>query len=105
MSIWALASPAEAALPVAEAFVLTLARSSRSLLGLGATAGLLMLFKPLLVGILQAALLVIRPRRTLEQRGARQRLSASLLLSRMARQFDTEQPNQAAELRALASRD
>lgn len=105
MSIWALAFPAEAAIPVVETLALTAARMSRPLLGVGLGAGLLVLFKPLLIGLLQAALLVVRPRRTLEQRSARQNLRDMLLLYRLARQYDESQPNQAAELRALASRD
>jgi hypothetical protein len=105
MSIWALAFPAEAALPLVEKFALAAVRSSRPLLGLGAAAGLLMLFKPLLIGILQAALLLLRPRRTLAQRSARQRLRDVVLLERLARRMEASQPNQAAELRALAARD
>lgn len=105
MSIWALAIPAEAALPMAEALAVTAARFSRPLLGLGAIAGFLMLFKPLLIGILQAGLLVLRPRRTLAERGQRQRLADALLLNRLARRLEESQPNQASELRLLASRD
>jgi len=105
MSIWALAFPAEVALPLAETMALSAARLSRPLLGLGATAGLLMLFKPLLIGILQAMLLLLRPRRSLEQRSAHQHLHDVLLLNRLARHVEKSQPNQAAELRALASRD
>lgn len=105
MSIWALAFPVEAALPLAETAVVTAARFSRPLLGLGATAGLLMLFKPLLIGILQAAILVLRPRQSLAQRSAAQKLRDALLLNGLARHIEESQPNQAAELRALASCD
>lgn len=105
MSIWSLAFPAEVALPLAETVTLSAARFSRPLLGLGATAGLLMLFKPLLTGILHAMLLILRPRRSLEQRSAQQHLRDVLLLNRLARHFDESQPNQAVELRAMASRD
>ncbi len=105
MSIWAVGFPAEAAIPLVETLALNIARAARPLLGLGATAGLLMLFRPLLIGILQAGLLVIRPRLTLAQRSARQKLHDMLLVDRLARHFDESQPNQAAELRALAARD
>jgi|GEM_PF-2355320 len=105
MSIWALAFPAEAAVPVVEAIALTVVRASRPLLGVGLGAGVLLLFKPLLIGLLQAALLMVRPRRTREQRSARQKLSDMLLLGRLARQCAESHPNQAAELLALAARD
>lgn len=105
MSIWALAFPAEAAAPVVEAIALTAVRASRPLLGVGLGAGLLLLFKPLLIGLLQAALLVVRPRRTREQRSARQKLADALLLGRLARQCAESHPSQAAELRMLAARD
>jgi hypothetical protein len=43
----------------------------RGLLGVSALAGLLIFFKPLLVGIFRALVLVVRPRRTKEQQRAR----------------------------------
>lgn len=104
MSIWVIGFPAEAAGPLAETLALMAIRVTRPLLGLGATAGLLMLFKPLLIGVLKAALLVLRPRRSLAQRSAQQQLHDALLLNCLARQVEASQPNQAAELRALAAR-
>lgn len=105
MSIWAIGFPAEAAISVVETLALMLARFSRPLLGWGALAGVMLLFKPLLIGLLQAALLVIQPRRSLSQRSARERLRDALLLARLVNHFETSHPSQAAELRLLAARD
>jgi hypothetical protein len=112
MSVWALAFPAEAAIPVVESLVLVATRFVRPLLGLGAMAGLLVLFRPLLVGLLRAALLLIRPRQTLAQRTVRQeardrrnRLRQSQHLLRLAQDFDASQPSLAAELRGFTARD
>ena len=65
-------------------------------------AALLLLFRPLLVGLLRAALLVLRPRRSREQRAARAAMRDRRLLQRM---INAEcSPSHAAELRALAAR-
>jgi hypothetical protein len=90
-------------LPAAEAFAGT-AGVVRPLLGLGIIAALLVAFKPLLVGVLRAALLVISPRKSLEERNARRKVKSALAVNLLAREFDATQPNQAAELRSLASR-
>lgn len=112
MSVWALAFPAEAAVTVVESLVLVATRFVRPLLGLGAMAGLLVLFRPLLVGLLQAALLVIRPRQTRAERSVRQearnrraKLRQTQHLLRLAQDFDASQPSQAAELRGFTARD
>ena len=75
-----------------------------TLVGLGLLLVLLMVFKPLLVGLLRAALLVLQPRLSLEERGARRTLRGALLLNRMARDLDCSQPGLAAEMRVLAGR-
>jgi hypothetical protein len=74
----------------------------RAALGLSAFAGFIMFFKPLLLGIARALVLTVRPRRTKEERIARSQL-------RNARQFQrilnaSQDPSQAAELRALSAR-
>ena len=71
-------------------------------LGLSILAGFLMLFRPLLMGLFRALVLTVRPRRTKEERIARRQL-------RDARQFQriinaSQDPSQAAELRALSAR-
>lgn len=76
----------------------------RPLLGLGIVAALLIVFKPLLVGLLRAALLVIKPRRTFESRRSAAMLEGFLMMNRMARELDSSQPGLATELRAIAAR-
>jgi hypothetical protein len=104
MSILAIAFPAEAAIPVAQAVVGAVAGVARPLIGLGIFATLLVLFKPLLKGILRAGLLVISPRKSLKDRKANDNMQGVLMLNRMARELDLSQPSLAAELRLLASR-
>ncbi|OGB20561.1 MAG: hypothetical protein A3I66_05790 [Burkholderiales bacterium RIFCSPLOWO2_02_FULL_57_36] len=94
MLISSLAIPAEA-----------FASAARPLIGLGIFAALLVVFKPLVAGMLHAAMLVITPRKPLEERKAREKFQGILMLNRMARQYDSTQPNLAAELRSLAARD
>lgn len=105
MSILTIAFPAEAALPAAQAFAANAVAIARPLLGLGVLAALILTFKPLLVGLLRAALLVVKPRRSLEERAARRTLQSVLMLNRMARDLDSTQPGLANELRSIASRN
>ena len=77
---------------------------ARPLFGLGALAAFFMMFKPMLLGLLQAARLVFSPRLTLEERKSRRTLQGVLMLNRMARDIEQFEPNQAAELRQLAGR-
>ncbi|MES2015807.1 MAG: hypothetical protein V4484_04865 [Pseudomonadota bacterium] len=65
-------------------------------------AVLLYVFRPLLVGVLRAALLVVRPRLTLEQRKARAHMRDMRLLEKMI--AAASGPSDAAELRAIAAR-
>ncbi|KRB94178.1 hypothetical protein [Noviherbaspirillum sp. Root189] len=104
MSILSIAFPAEAALPALQAFAGTAVSAVRPVVGLGIVAAFLLAFRPLLIGLLRAALLVIKPRQTLEQRSERRILQSVLLLNRMARDLDGLDPSQARELRALAAR-
>lgn len=64
MSVLAIAFPAEAAVPVAQAFISV----AFPLIGIGVFAVLLMFFKPLIAGILRAARFVITPRKSLKER-------------------------------------
>lgn len=104
MSIFNIAFPAEAAIPVAQAFAGVAANAVRPLIGLGIFATLLMLFKPLLSGLLRAALLLVAPRKSLKERTAAAKLKSVLTLHRMARDCERFEPSLAAELRYLASR-
>lgn len=104
MSTIALAFPAQAAIPVAQAFISNVFSAIRPLVGLSAFVAFIMLFKPLLMGVVHAVLLVFKPRHSLEERQRRHNLRGVLMLNRMAKDFDVSQPNLAAELRLLASR-
>ncbi|HZW14010.1 MAG TPA: hypothetical protein VFF81_12575 [Noviherbaspirillum sp.] len=105
MSILTVAFPAEAALPAFQVFAANALSIARPLLGLGILAALLVVFKPLLIGVLRAALLVIRPRKSLEERSSRRMLESVLLMNRMARDVEGSHPSLAAELRSIASRN
>jgi hypothetical protein len=105
MSFLNVALPFSAVLFAAEAFGFMLAGAVRPLLGLGAVAAFAVVFKPLLSGLLRAALLAIKPRQPIEIRNQCRRLAEARSMQRMAREFDDTQPGLAAELRWLASRD
>ena len=74
----------------------------RGLFSLAAVAGLLVFFRPLLVGIVRAMYLVVRPRLTKEERLARRHMRDAQMLQRMIN--SSHGPSHAAELRALAAR-
>ncbi len=105
MSFLAIAFPVEAAVPLAQTLIGASAALLRPLLGLGMLVTLLMVFKPLVVGILRAALVLVKPRKSLEQRVLQHRFNGVRLLNRMANDYAGSQPNFAAELRNLAGRD
>ena len=98
MSIFAFALPAETALLDLSVLLSTAIAAVRPLLGLGAIAAVGMYFKPLLSGILRAALLLIKPRKSLEQRIARNKIIGRKLARRMANDHAGSQPNLAAEV-------
>ena len=100
MSVLAIAFPFEAAVSVAGVAI----GAARPLLGLSLFATLLLLFKPLLKGLLQAGLLLLSPRKSLEERRLVQKIRSVKLLNRIASGYEVSQPNLAAELRQLASR-
>lgn len=68
----------------------------------GAVIALALVFRPLLVGTLRAALLVLRPRRTRAERAARAHLRDMRMLQQMINA--SSGPSHAAELRAIAAR-
>lgn len=104
MSIVTIATPFQAALPMGQAFFSSAFAVARPLFGAGALMTFVMMFKPLITGVLQAIRLVFNPRLSLEERNSRRTLRGVLLLNRMARDLDQSHPSQAAELRMLASR-
>ena len=66
-------------------------------------AALLVIFRPLLGGLLRAGLLVLRPRLTRDELKARAHMRDRQLLDRMI--ASSSGPSHAAELRAMAARD
>jgi hypothetical protein len=72
------------------------------LLGVSASAGLLVYFKPLLTGIVRALVLTVRPRLSREQQAARRHMRDAQLFKRMINA--SQGPSDAAELLALAAR-
>jgi hypothetical protein len=104
MSIFALAFPVQSAIPVAQAVAGFIANIARPLLGVSLVVTLLMIFKPLVIGILRAALLVLQPRLSRAERTSRRILRSVTMLNRMANELDSTQPSLAAEMRLLACR-
>ncbi|WP_395404036.1 hypothetical protein ACHMW6_34555 [Pseudoduganella sp. UC29_106] len=64
---------------------------------------LLVVFKPMLFGIAKAAMLVVKPKLTKEERLQRRQMRDAMMLKRMLNSMDGS-PSHVAELRALASR-
>jgi hypothetical protein len=69
----------------------------------GATVALLILFKPLLRGCARAAVLVVKPKLTKEERLQRRQMRDAMMLKRMLNTSECG-ASHAAELRAMASR-
>jgi len=78
--------------------------AARPLLGMGILATMLVVFKPLITGVLRAALLIISPRQTKDEKVASRNLRNVMAINSVARDLDSTSPSMAAELRALASR-
>ena len=104
MSMLSMIFPMQAALPAAQAVAGSAVGIARPLLGVSAFAAVLLAFKPLLSGVLRAALLAISPRQTVEERNRRTKMQGVLMLNQMARDLDATQPSLAAELRSFAGR-
>lgn len=77
---------------------------ARPLIGLSLLAAFLLAFKPLLAGLLRAAVLSLKPASDAGD-DARRKLKSIRMLHRMADSVEHLQPNQAKELRGLAARD
>ncbi len=101
MSYLTIAFPAGAAFLASQA----LFHAIRLLLGFALLAALTLIFKPLIGGLLRAALLLVAPRKSHIERVAHTRVNGAMALNRMARELDATQPGLAAELRNLATRD
>ena len=105
MSMLAMTYPVQAAVPAVQTVLRAALLVARPLFGLGAMMTVLLAFKPMLAGFLRAIKLTFVPRLSREERKGRLAMQASLLLNRMAREVEPNQPNFAAELRYLASHD
>ncbi|MFT5643075.1 MAG: hypothetical protein ACI83P_000615 [Janthinobacterium sp.] len=75
----------------------------KTLMSMALVAGLLSLFKPLLLGVARALVLVVKPRLSKEQRLARRQMNDTMLRNRMLHAMDGSASSQAADLRALES--
>ncbi|GGC95248.1 hypothetical protein [Undibacterium terreum] len=104
MTFLNLAFPLQSAVPVAEMAVSSVVGAARPLLGMGILATMLVVFKPLITGLLRASLLLISPRLTKDEKVASRNLRNLLAINNVARDLDSTSPSMAAELRALASR-
>lgn len=100
MSVLSIAFPFEAAF----AFAGVAASAARPLIGISVFATLFLVFKPLIKGLLHAAVLLVSPKKSIEDRRNEDKFKTVKLLHRMAREYDSTQPNLAAEMRQLASR-
>ncbi|MBY0555682.1 MAG: hypothetical protein K2P77_00595 [Burkholderiaceae bacterium] len=69
----------------------------------GAVCALLVVFKPLLTGLVRAAMLVVKPKLSKEELLQRRQMRDAMLLKRMLNSMEGE-PSHVAELRAIASR-
>jgi hypothetical protein len=74
----------------------------RGVFSLSTIAGLLLLFKPLINGMLRALLLLVHPHLSKEEKLARSKMRDAMMMQRMINA--SSGPSQAAELRAMAAR-
>jgi len=82
---------------------LTVGEALQLLLACAAAIGFVLMFKPLLRGLALAAVLVVKPKLTKEQRLQRRQMYDAALLKRMMNSQKVS-PSEAAELQAMASR-
>jgi hypothetical protein len=97
--------PLDAVLPMTNSLVGVATTAARPLIGLGIFATLLVIFRPLLSGIVRAAMLVLAPRKSLQERRANAHVKDVMAVHRLARKLENQHPSLAAELRAISSRD
>lgn len=82
---------------------LTVGEALQVLLACALAVGFIVLFKPMLRGLALAAVLVVKPKLTKEQRLQRRQMRDTALLKTMLN-AQKSSPSEAAELQALASR-
>ena len=95
----------ESVLPIANNVIGAAAQSSRPLIGLGVFAALVVVFKPLLSGLVRAGILAVSPAQSLDERRLQERVKDRMAMDRMARDLEAQHPGLAAELRSIALRD
>jgi hypothetical protein len=78
---------------------------ARPLFGLSLSAVTLIVFKPLLSGVVRASLLVFKPRAAAVESVSRNRVRDTVYLNRLATKYGTFSPALASELRSLACLD
>ena len=87
----------------AQQIVAQIAPVSRQLPGLIGLAAVLVLFRPLLIGVLRAVVLVFFPKLSRDEQRRRAHMRDVALVERMI--ASSSGPSHAAELRAMAARD
>jgi hypothetical protein len=105
MGFLALGFPFEAVVPMTNSLVGAASTAARPLIGLGVFASLLVVFKPLLLGLFRASVVLLSPRKSLAERQAAAKSADRVAVHRLARSLEREHPSLAAELRSLSSRD
>jgi hypothetical protein len=105
MGFLVLGFPLEAVMPVSNSIVGVASTAARPLIGLGIFATLLVIFRPLLTGLVRASLLVLAPRKSLDERRAEAHVQDVVAVNRLARKLESQHPSLAAELRAMSCRD
>jgi hypothetical protein len=105
MGYLVLGFPLEAVMPVSNSIVGVAATAARPLVGLGIFATLLVVFRPLLSGVMRAAMLLVAPRKSLVERRADAHMKDVVAVNRLARKLESQHPSLAAELRSISCRD
>jgi hypothetical protein len=91
-------------LTIATPAAVNFANVARPLIGLGFLGTLVLVFEPLLKGLLHAAMLLFKPRQSLAERKASTNLHSMQTIDSMALECENTDPDFSTELRALASR-
>lgn len=105
MSLFAFAGPAQIALPVVRIASFFVIGTIRQLFTVAVLFAAMRFFRPLVVGTVQALVLLVKPRVSIAVRREADRLRSIALLNRSAKEVEFCQPNVAAELRWFAAQD
>ena len=105
MSLFALAGPAQVALPAIRIAGFVLTATFRQIFTVALLLATMRFFRPMVVGTVQALGMLFKPRVPLAVRRKIDRLRSIELLNRSAKEVESCQPNVAAELRFFAGRE